>query len=768
MIKRLLTLIMLICAFTVIAKAQSGTPRFVDNTTSGCSTPSDNDYDPITEACGSGSSIVYNTINGAFGVTTAGDSVLIRAGTYAEFVRTTNLAGPATATNRILVQAYNGENVVIRTPGGSSNLSVVRTGPSGVYVTWDGIDFDGINIDVADQNFGQVFAISGDGNGIIVKNSIVRNGLRSSGIFIQGDGIQILDSQFFDNGRDINYLPGANGIYAGNMRNSIIRGNKAYRNACTGIRVYASNGAQANNNIIERNDVYQNGGSHGPLGVCTSISSGFTIGDQNNIVQYNYAYENDGQGFLIWKGGGTSANNIFRQNVSINNVGYGARINLSSITGTQFINNFFVGNTVGAFLNNGTGTVFTTNRTTGAVTDCLVSSSNLTLKSGSNPCVDAGTVIAGVPSNGAPDQGTHERATASTGSMTGNTADVPINMALWTPLRLGASPTAGWSITVGSARTVTGVTLLGSNTAQLTFDGAACGGGDSGSVSYSDSTGTMTDSIFVGKTVNQKIGSFGPITLTNLCTGGGGHTITGTAGDVFAALLPQATSTPINSVSAGGLAAVRTKMKVTGANPPTGLTTKFQCSLDDTNWADVPDTASGAGNCPFIEFVGLGAFTGMDGHHSTNLGERLASEFGTDIGGEVIRCFTGCQAPARAFVQNSEGEMVWIVRFTTPTVGNTYYFREVIAADGTAFGAYTAKPSIKIIAPSASGFAELWDLLMLTFLPALGRIEAQTTKPSSNFVVGFPNVDQVTLEGQDCTSVRTTGSGMKRVITCLH
>jgi hypothetical protein len=68
------------------------------------------------------------------------------------------------------------------------------------------------------------------------------------------------------------------------------------------------------------------------------------------------------------------------------------------LSGGQAINNLVIstgGN--GAIGGNGVGSVtVATNRTTGAVTDCFNSSTDLYLKTGTNPCVDAGTAVATV------------------------------------------------------------------------------------------------------------------------------------------------------------------------------------------------------------------------------------------------------------------------------------------------------------------------------------------------------------------------------------
>lgn len=80
--KTLLTIII----FLLFAVPGWGAIYYVDRTSEGgaigCSVPNDNDYDPSTRSCGSGSETIYNTIKGAYDATSDGDTVYIMPGTY--------------------------------------------------------------------------------------------------------------------------------------------------------------------------------------------------------------------------------------------------------------------------------------------------------------------------------------------------------------------------------------------------------------------------------------------------------------------------------------------------------------------------------------------------------------------------------------------------------------------------------------------------------------------------------------------------------------
>lgn len=429
-----------------------------------------------------------------------------------------------------------------------------------------------------------------------------------------------------------------------------------------------------------------------------------------------------------------------------------------SDTNLKVRNNLII-NAGGAIDDDATGSTLTTNRTTGSITDCTVSTSDLTQKLTGSACENAGTAI-GLPANGSPDIGCCELFTATGGTVTGNDASVQLDMALNTPV---ASLTAA-NFTVDNGRTVTGVQLVGSSIVKVTFDGAACTAPQTWNVTYA--AGTLRDSILIGNSINQKGKSFGPITMTNNCAGAA-YTLTQTNGLFTEALNPQDTNKRLYGVSPGGQLGIHIGWKATVAAPPT-ITTKWQCSIDDAAWADIPDAFT-AGNCPNVRFVGQSGFSGMDNHAKTLTVERVTSSFGTTKFGAVRRCATGCIVPSLALAQDNDAVEAAIVEFDTDTTSGTVYYFRLVLSDGTVL-AYDAgsRPSITIQTPSSSGFAELWDLLMLTFLPVLGRIEVNTQKPLNNFTVGFPNIDQVTLEGVNCTKLQTTGSGTKRTVTCVH
>jgi hypothetical protein len=344
------------------------------------------------------------------------------------------------------------------------------------------------------------------------------------------------------------------------------------------------------------------------------------------------------------------------------------------------------------------GTCTTTNPVVTAATHFTSpSTGDYTLKSGSS-LIDAGLDV-GLPYNGsAPDQGAHETFTCTSGTVATNIIRVQCNMNLHTPLVPGAS--AGW--TVNNSRNVTGVAVAGSNAVDVTFDGAACTGVQTWTVTYSTAGGgTATDTANIGGSRKQTLFSFGPLTVTNNCAGVA-YTFTQTTGTAYESVAPEATARVLLRIQAGGAAAIRTKFKATGGDPPV-IVTKLQYATDGESgtFADVPDTFD-AGN---IRYVGVSIISGRDIHGTAVVTERLTSEFSGMTAGSVVRCLSGCETPSLDLSQDAESEQIDIVEFDTDAVvGTTYHFRRVLS-DGTVMTyAANSKPSVTIASPAASGF----------------------------------------------------------------
>ncbi|MFA4817191.1 MAG: choice-of-anchor Q domain-containing protein [Parcubacteria group bacterium] len=79
---KLIFLAIIFFGFFGLAQSSEAATYYVDNTTTSCSTPYGNNYDPTTDTCGSGAYTVYDTIQGAADVVNPGDTVIVADGTY--------------------------------------------------------------------------------------------------------------------------------------------------------------------------------------------------------------------------------------------------------------------------------------------------------------------------------------------------------------------------------------------------------------------------------------------------------------------------------------------------------------------------------------------------------------------------------------------------------------------------------------------------------------------------------------------------------------
>ncbi|MDH4235611.1 MAG: right-handed parallel beta-helix repeat-containing protein [Nitrospira sp.] len=641
--------------------------RYVDATAGVCT----GNYSIASRNCTGSDGNSYSTIAAGLTATAAGDTLYVRAGTFPVQITGTIPSGVSSSAKTTFA-AYTGETVTLNpTNAATSTRVILITGQdniviSGFVINGAGVTSDGIKLDSFSENIeiigneiknapGQCIYV-----GRVGGNVIRNNNMHDCGV----DGFE-------------------HGIYYSAATNGTIEGNLIHDNAGSGIQMYS----ESTGTRFRHNKVYNN-----CRGASVTTGSQVIVSYQNNIVEFNDIYETGGNctnGVLV--NNANPLNTTIRHNsiYCTGNCTYatGAGVKISQGTGAVVANNIILGYS-NATIDSATGTTFTTNRTTGTATAIWLSPSggNLHLNAGS-AAIDAGTNI-GLPFNGsAPDQGAYETFSCSGGTITGNAADVQCDMALNTPMSEGDS--GGWSVNNG--RTVTGVEIVGSSVVRLTFSGAACAG-ESWTYGYEDGLGTASDSR------GQLLYDIGATALTNNCSGTT-YVLTQETGAFYGALGSQATASTLADVAPGGIFAVRTKTSVTVAVPPSGITTKLQYSTTGSSgtYADVPNTF-GADN---IRYYGTGLRSGMDTHGTPVTTERLTSQFGTNISSGVRRCGAGCEAPAMAFTQDSEGETVWILELDLDTaVGTTYHFREVLTDGSTLSYAVNSKPGITVVAPA--------------------------------------------------------------------
>jgi parallel beta-helix repeat protein len=232
--------------------------------------PNGNDYGPGTE-----SQPLRNIAKGV-SVLRAGDTLLIKQGTYAESINSNiiPMARGSSWSAPVTIAAYPGHMVVLR-PGSTGEV-INLAQPSIQYLV-----FDRLVIDSTNANFG--VSITNGARYIKIQNSEVKNA-RLSGIhFSDGAGYnQLINLKVHDNGTN-RY---DHGIYIATSHN-LVEGCEIYNNSAYGVHVYNSaSGARADNNVVQRS-IIRNNGVRDESSAGIILSSGEENGAYNNIVVSN-------------------------------------------------------------------------------------------------------------------------------------------------------------------------------------------------------------------------------------------------------------------------------------------------------------------------------------------------------------------------------------------------------------------------------------------------------------------------------------------------
>lgn len=485
--------------------------RYVDNTTSGCSTPSDTDYNPATESCGSGSELVYNTLAAALAAEAANDTIYLRAGTYAEHIDNTITSGTGPDwSNTTKLIGWPGETVTLRPTTAASFGCVVYLANDRHHVEFHNIVFDaelctaGAGIRLGSSNnptprpdyirFKQVTA----------QNSI------NSGFLVASDHLEIVESIIQNNGdSSLDH-----GIYWSAGSGARIQRNHLLNNSGTGTQFYNSGAPIPTGGIFEENFCKGNGG------VCLAM------GGSNETVRRNIMIANSSNSRIIQLttgsqpvGGSLVSHNVLYRAGTASGQGF-LKTRTGSIT---LANNIIIGFTTAVSDSTG-GTTSIDNLTSGTATDLWTdpASDDFTLKAGS-AAINGGTDIGGAFCGSAPDQGAFEAPVLTSASINGNTLDATVcNIAppiqplgTWTPGCTGTG--CGTPVTSGTP-SITGGGLVRITVSGIT--GGACASGQTWTIGAS---GNNKDSALIGNQFNQPLHTVSGFAVdSSACTGSGG------------------------------------------------------------------------------------------------------------------------------------------------------------------------------------------------------------------------------------------------------
>lgn len=287
---------------------------------------------------------------------TAGDTLYIRAGLYAEVIRTNTQFVPTGTSwaNPVTIAAYPGETVTLKPNSGHAVVYILESAHK--YIVFDRLILDGDNV--------QAYVVSLDGvnetgSGFIRFTNCEMKNSNSSGIITgrQSDHNEFINNVVHHNGvAPITKNCCGYGFYIQSDDN-LIEGNTITDHTGYGIHVYSGFSDGAHRNIIRRNLVHGNA-TH----VLAIASAGILIGSgDGNRAEYNIVYN---QPYGIVVGHNAATNSQVYNNTVYNNSKDGIHIRSSSKS--TLIQNNIVYNNGQHNINNRarSGTTLVTNRTT--------------------------------------------------------------------------------------------------------------------------------------------------------------------------------------------------------------------------------------------------------------------------------------------------------------------------------------------------------------------------------------------------------------------
>lgn len=469
--------------------------------------------------------------------TAAGDTVFFRAGTYSGSIQFGNFTAGGTQANPILISAYPDETVWIKPNSGCRGISHGNR----AWITYFRMNVDGSLMNSCASGGNIIHIEPGSEPGFVYLNGHIKDSPGSN--LLNGRQNRIAYSTISGTGwraQQTGYAPGSNGIYSSTGNDSVYEYLVIRDNMCFGWRAYNSGSSSSNRNVLRYSLLHSNGRGKATLhevGTSTcggSGGGGVVVGDDDNTIHQNVFYNNFGRNIWVHSSPqGTSAPRVEKNTlVGHATATYGITID-SGVQNAVIINNIAVGYTTANFNNAGTNTTNAGNVFTGSASDLFTNSAtnDYTLKVGS-AAIGAGTTGT-VPCTGVCDAGAFETFTATNASIDTIFLDVSYNPTHG-PIQLGG--TTGHSVgctTSCGTLTVASVSVLTPSDTVGRYEIAGWASGEclaayTITASFNASTGTITDSINIGGTLNQPVHSYGPLSVANNCSEGGAPTPPGT------------------------------------------------------------------------------------------------------------------------------------------------------------------------------------------------------------------------------------------------
>lgn len=276
------------------------------------------------------------TIGAGLGCLAPGDTLLIRAGLYAEALDNNIPPGTSWAAP-VTVATYPGEEVTVRGPN-TSDQCIRLLNAAKKYIIVDGLIIDAVNVLV---DAVRIENVTGAPTFIRFQNCEMKNAVWQGVLVAGGTDCEFRNCKSHNNGAVSDNL--RHGFYIDGARN-VVDGCEAYANSTFGIQVYGTAGSA--NCVIKNNKVYSN-------------FKGMVMGSGNDQIAFNNrVYNNTQNGVEL--GYNAPSNCMFVNNVVWNNGAAWYGVNVEDGTGWIVKNNIIYGHGVD-FSDSGTGTVYQNN-----------------------------------------------------------------------------------------------------------------------------------------------------------------------------------------------------------------------------------------------------------------------------------------------------------------------------------------------------------------------------------------------------------------------
>lgn len=302
------------------------------------------------------------TVNGGISCLSAGDTLLVRGGTYDEQIA--SVPSGTSWSSVVRIAAYPGETVWVKPTAN-------RIGVTGV-IWLDGnfsyVEFDGINADETGlpSGLGEVIWFStNNGNNphhIRYKNAeIIAGAIGENAAVALGGHTRINATGSFElqhlrvhgggrTGAGCDYTCNSYGIYIAGP-NNLVEDCEIYDNASGGMQIYNSSGDSPDNNIVRRNYIHDQTRVGNPAQLWGIIIAG------NNNQIYNNVFSNIrngavGDGIDFYSGNNNQVYNNTIYNVAANGINVS-----SSVSGATIRNNISYNSGINNYTNNGIGTI---------------------------------------------------------------------------------------------------------------------------------------------------------------------------------------------------------------------------------------------------------------------------------------------------------------------------------------------------------------------------------------------------------------------------